>query len=64
MLNLLGAMPSRDAVLAVPGAHWHDYGKDPRPGRKVGHCTIVDTDRARLLERLRTLQAMISPQKQ
>ena len=63
MLNLLGAMPPRDAVLSVPGAHWHDYGKDPRPGRKVGHCTLVDTDRARLLERLRTLQATISPAK-
>ena len=21
--------------------HWHDYGKEPRPGRKIGHCTVV-----------------------
>jgi 5-(carboxyamino)imidazole ribonucleotide synthase len=21
--------------------HWHDYGKQPRPGRKIGHCTVV-----------------------
>jgi 5-(carboxyamino)imidazole ribonucleotide synthase len=56
MLNLLGSLPSTDAVLAIPGAHFHDYGKDPRPGRKVGHCTLVDPDREHLLERFRDLQ--------
>jgi 5-(carboxyamino)imidazole ribonucleotide synthase len=60
MLNLLGRLPPRDAVLAIPGAHLHDYGKSPRPGRKVGHCTLVDSDRSHLLERLEPLQAVIS----
>ena len=60
MLNLLGRLPPRDAVLAIPGAHLHDYGKGPRPGRKVGHCTLVDADRARLLERLTPLGALVS----
>jgi len=64
MLNLLGALPPREAVLAVPGAHWHEYGKDPKPGRKVGHCTLVDADRARLLGRLKAVQAVISQGKQ
>jgi len=41
MVNFIGTMPPRDDVLALPGAHWHDYGKEPRPGRKIGHCTIV-----------------------
>jgi 5-(carboxyamino)imidazole ribonucleotide synthase len=59
MLNLLGQLPSEKAVLAVPGAHFHDYGKDPRPGRKVGHCTLVDHDRARLLDRFQALQRAI-----
>ena len=27
-------------VLAEPGGHWHDYGKEPRAGRKVGHATV------------------------
>jgi 5-(carboxyamino)imidazole ribonucleotide synthase len=58
MLNLIGALPPRDAVLAIPGAHLHDYGKESRPGRKVGHCTLVDPDRARLLERLAALRAV------
>jgi 5-(carboxyamino)imidazole ribonucleotide synthase len=60
MLNLLGRLPPRDAVLGISGAHLHDYGKGPRPGRKVGHCTLVDAERARLLERLEPLRAVIS----
>ena len=40
MLNCIGTMPERAAVLAVPGAHYHAYGKAPRPGRKVGHLTL------------------------
>jgi len=27
-------------VLAESGGHWHDYGKAPREGRKVGHATL------------------------
>jgi 5-(carboxyamino)imidazole ribonucleotide synthase len=41
MLNFIGKLPARDAILALPGVHWHDYGKEPRPGRKIGHCTVV-----------------------
>jgi len=42
MINLVGEMPIRDALLAEPGLHWHDYGKTARPGRKLGHVTICD----------------------
>jgi 5-(carboxyamino)imidazole ribonucleotide synthase len=48
MANCIGAMPERDAILAVPGAHLHDYGKEPRPGRKLGHVTVTATDVAEL----------------
>jgi 5-(carboxyamino)imidazole ribonucleotide synthase len=41
MLNFIGRLPDRDAILALPGVHWHDYGKEPRPARKLGHCTVV-----------------------
>ena len=40
MLNFIGELPSREALLHLPGAHWHDYGKTPRPGRKTGHATL------------------------
>ncbi|MEE4303580.1 MAG: 5-(carboxyamino)imidazole ribonucleotide synthase [Wenzhouxiangella sp.] len=41
MFNWIGAMPSTDELLKVPDLHWHDYGKQPRPGRKVGHATLL-----------------------
>jgi 5-(carboxyamino)imidazole ribonucleotide synthase len=40
MLNWIGEMPEAAAVLSEPGGHWHDYGKEPRAGRKVGHATM------------------------
>ena len=40
MLNWIGEMPDAAPVLAEPGGHWHDYGKEPRAGRKVGHATV------------------------
>jgi 5-(carboxyamino)imidazole ribonucleotide synthase len=42
MINLIGELPARDRLLAEPGLHWHDYGKSPRPGRKLGHITICE----------------------
>jgi 5-(carboxyamino)imidazole ribonucleotide synthase len=41
MINFLGKMPDRERLLAVDGLAFHDYGKEPRPGRKLGHCTIL-----------------------
>ena len=55
MVNLIGTMPPRDALLAIPGLHLHDYAKAPRPGRKLGHCTLVASGpaaRERALRRL------------
>jgi 5-(carboxyamino)imidazole ribonucleotide synthase len=59
MLNVLGFMPARERLLAFEGAHLHDYGKAPRPGRKLGHCTLVDASRARLLVRMGRLEAVL-----
>jgi 5-(carboxyamino)imidazole ribonucleotide synthase len=51
MVNVLGGpsegtMGDRLAALmaAQPGAKVHDYGKEPRPGRKVGHVTTTGAD--------------------
>jgi len=40
MINWIGAMPNTASALSYANAHWHDYAKSPRPGRKVGHVTI------------------------
>ncbi len=64
MVNCVGALPDRVDVLSIPGAHFHDYGKTARPGRKVGHVTItaagVDELRARV-ERLAGLPGIELP---
>ena len=44
MLNWIGEMPDAAAVLGEAGGHWHDYGKEPRAGRKVGHATLRADD--------------------
>jgi len=59
MLNFIGTIPTIETVLREPGAHLHDYGKAPRPGRKLGHCTLVDSSRSRLILRLERLKVAI-----
>lgn len=44
MHNLIGSVPSLDALLRIPKLAVHLYGKDPLPRRKLGHVTIVDDD--------------------
>jgi 5-(carboxyamino)imidazole ribonucleotide synthase len=41
MLNFIGTIPALGNILKVPGVHFHSYGKEPRPNRKLGHCTIT-----------------------
>jgi 5-(carboxyamino)imidazole ribonucleotide synthase len=42
MVNLVGGLPPLELLLAIRGAHVHLYGKEPRPGRKLGHVTLLD----------------------
>jgi 5-(carboxyamino)imidazole ribonucleotide synthase len=56
MVNLIGSVPVSEDVLRVRGAHLHLYGKEPRPGRKLGHVTLVDPT----AERERALQTLVS----
>ena len=39
MINLIGTIP--DSARRLTDSHLHDYGKTPRPGRKLGHITVV-----------------------
>jgi 5-(carboxyamino)imidazole ribonucleotide synthase len=51
-VNLLGAADGGDPqtllpqALAIPGVHVHLYGKEARPGRKLGHVTALGDDMA------------------
>jgi 5-(carboxyamino)imidazole ribonucleotide synthase len=59
MVNCIGRMPDCDAVLAVPGAHLHDYDKTPRTRRKLGHVTVTAPDDAELVTHLARVQELV-----
>ena len=59
MLNLIGSLPDANAILRIDGAHLHLYGKDARPGRKLGHVTLVDRNLGPLNEKIELLKGLI-----
>ena len=59
MVNLIGEVPDRRAVLGLAETHLHLYGKSPRPNRKLGHVTIKAKDQEALQARLAELRAII-----
>ncbi|MGO9803076.1 MAG: 5-(carboxyamino)imidazole ribonucleotide synthase [Steroidobacteraceae bacterium] len=60
MINLIGRIPPRARLLALEGVHLHDYGKQPRLGRKVGHLTVVEPSAASRDARARRLAAELA----
>jgi 5-(carboxyamino)imidazole ribonucleotide synthase len=65
MVNVLGdawrgGEPRWEAVLGDPGAKLHLYGKrEPRPGRKMGHFTVLAESAEAALERALELRARL-----
>jgi len=59
MFNWIGGLPDAAPVLRAVDAHWHDYGKQSRPGRKVGHATICAPDAGQLAARLGGIAAAL-----
>jgi len=59
MFNWIGELPEAAPVLHAVDAHWHDYGKQARPGRKVGHATLCAPDAAQLGIRLAVLADLL-----
>ncbi|MFN8125754.1 MAG: 5-(carboxyamino)imidazole ribonucleotide synthase [Candidatus Nanopelagicales bacterium] len=59
MVNVLGGdhddmyRAYRHVMARDPGLHVHMYGKDVRPGRKIGHVTVSGSDLDDLLARAR-----------
>jgi 5-(carboxyamino)imidazole ribonucleotide synthase len=53
MINLIGEIP--DAARHLDDGVLHDYGKSPRPGRKLGHITVTAAtpgERDRLVDQI------------
>ena len=64
MLNWIGELPDATAILREPDAHWHDYGKSARAGRKVGHATVCARSAPELSERLGRIAAALGRETQ
>lgn len=61
MVNLIGT--ERDWVwLTLPLVHLHWYEKEVRPGRKVGHLNLTDSDIPQLCAALDALTPMLPPE--
>ena len=61
MLNLIGDVPSMNRWLCLRDLHLHDYGKEPRAGRKVGHVTVLRQTAAERDDAIRRLAASLYP---
>jgi 5-(carboxyamino)imidazole ribonucleotide synthase len=64
-VNVLGVdesdvMQRLPAALAVPGANVHLYGKTSRPGRKIGHVTVLGHDAKEALASARRAAAALT----
>lgn len=59
MVNLIGDIPTSEAVLANRHAHLHLYGKSERPGRKVGHINICAPSEQQMVDEFKRLQALV-----
>lgn len=67
MINILGGpadgdldTPVRRAAADQPTAKIHLYGKAPRPGRKIGHITVVGEDLDEVVYRARAAAAFFA----
>lgn len=58
MLNLIGTMPDPARILGMPRLHLHDYGKEPRDGRKLGHVTVIADSRPELQAEIEQMLAV------
>ncbi|MDH5301803.1 MAG: 5-(carboxyamino)imidazole ribonucleotide synthase [Gammaproteobacteria bacterium] len=58
MVNLIGDMPVSQDVLRHSHAHLHDYGKEPRAGRKLGHINLCASDETLYAEQLQALRKL------
>jgi 5-(carboxyamino)imidazole ribonucleotide synthase len=58
MVNLIGEIPS--IALSPHTFHLHDYGKKPRPGRKLGHITVVTDSAAKRNQLIDEIQQSVT----
>lgn len=59
MVNFISTLPPVEKILAIPGCHYHDYGKAPRPGRKLGHATLRASSAGKLQRKIDAILSIL-----
>ena len=59
MLNIIGDLPDIEKALRLPNTRLHLYGKEPRPGRKIGHVTLRVDDAGALADGIEWLRPVV-----
>jgi 5-(carboxyamino)imidazole ribonucleotide synthase len=59
MVNVIGRAPDRAALLEIEGAHVHLYGKEPAPGRKLGHVTVRGESHSAIAARVARVREIV-----
>lgn len=60
MENLIGSLPADLQLLHDTGYFVHEYGKSPRPDRKLGHITLIAGDADSREQKLQALHEIMS----
>jgi 5-(carboxyamino)imidazole ribonucleotide synthase len=60
MINILGEDTLPQELMAIESLSIHWYGKDKRPGRKMGHINVSGNTDAKLDQRLKAAAGLLS----
>jgi len=59
MINIIAEKGDKEAILKLPYAHLHLYGKEERPGRKLGHVTVQADSYEELVWRVKNVASFL-----
>ncbi len=61
MINLIGnKIENIQELLKIPGLHYHWYGKQPMPNRKLGHVTLCADDKNELAANTKKASSLLT----
>ena len=60
MFNLIGEVPDASRVLEIAGTNLHDYGKQARSGRKLGHINLCENNTQNMQSSISQLEKLIN----
>ena len=59
MINIISEKGDKEAILKLPYAHLHLYGKEERKGRKLGHVTVQADSYEELVWRVKNVASFL-----